>query len=177
MKRYFLIILSTLLILTGCISKSSFSTTFDGFTIKFYDNNKKYIAVPWDASLDMKILTEMKEQVVQGDSGFINSLIIAKLPIQSWTDIKALVDANMNTLWIKLFKYASLSHANKKVKCNAMQYSWYTTSFSYQLDNETLYEWQFFFGDGDSLYVLSLSSDANNDIKAFIKSVGTIACI
>jgi len=178
MKRYSLIILSMLIVLTGCIPKSSFLVTFDGFTIKLYDNNKKYDILPWDTSIiDMKILAEMKEQIAEKDTGFVNSFIIARTAIQSWTSMKTLVESNMSNLGVKLFKYKSLSNANKKVKCDDLQYSWYITTFSYQLGNQTLYGWQYFLADEALLYILSLSSDKQKDIKAFIKSIGTIKCI
>lgn len=84
MKRYSLIILFTLLILTGCKSKTSFSIPFDKFTINIYDNNKQYISMPTPPdTLGMKVLTEMKEMIGTGSTGFINSLIIVKTAIQS----------------------------------------------------------------------------------------------
>ena len=62
MKKILLLTLLTLLILTGCKSKSSFSVTFDEFRIKFYDNNKQYVSIQPDANIvDMKVLTELKE--------------------------------------------------------------------------------------------------------------------
>ena len=85
MKKILLLTLLTLFILTGCKSKSSFSLTFDEFTIKLYDNNKQYTAIQPDTSIvDMKVLTEMKETILgTGNTGFINSFIIIKTPIQS----------------------------------------------------------------------------------------------
>jgi len=168
-----------LFILTGCKSKTSFSLTFDEFTIKLYDNNKQYTAIQPDTSVvDMKVLTEMKETILgTGNTWFINSFIIIKTPIQSWTDIKELVDSNTKQLQLKLLKYKTTDSVNKKVKCDDVQYSWYVTAFSYQLNNQTLYDGQYFFTDDESLYLLSLSSDDNKDIQSFIKSVGTVKCI
>ena len=66
MKHYFLLILFTLLLLTGCTSKSSFSLPFDEFTMKFYDNNKQYVALQPDTSIiGIKVLTEMKEKIIK----------------------------------------------------------------------------------------------------------------
>lgn len=177
-KRYSLIILSMLIILTGCTSKSSFSTTFDEFTMKFYDNKKPYIAFVSDTNLiGMKVLTEMKEKTLSTDTWFTNSLLIVKIAIQSWTSMKELVDSNTKSLQLKLLKYTTTNNANKKVKCDDLQYSWYITAFSYQLENEILYDGQYFFTDDESLYLISLSSDDPKDIKSFIKSIGTIKCI
>ena len=56
----------TVFILTGCISKSSFSLTFDDFSIKIYDNDKQYIDVPLYASAaGIEMITEMKEQTIK----------------------------------------------------------------------------------------------------------------
>jgi len=178
MKKYILLIIFTLIILTGCKSKTSFSLTFDEFTLKFYDNNKQYIAIQSDANIiDIKIITEMKEEVGTGNTGFINSLLVTRTAIQSWLDIQTLVDSNTKNLQLKLLKYKNTDSTNKKVKCNDLQYSWYITAFSYLLDKETLYGWQYFFTDDESLYIVSLSSDTYKDIQSFIKSIGTIKCI
>jgi len=167
-----------ILILTGCGSKSYFSTTFDEFTIKFYDNKKQYIKLPSDTNIiGLKILTQMRENTWAIDTGFINSFIIIKTPIQSWLDMKQLVDSNIKKLQLKLLKYTTIDVVSKKVKCGNLQYSWYITTFSYQLDNQKLYEGQYFFIDDKSLYLVSLSSDEQKDIKSFIKSITTIKCI
>jgi len=66
------------------VSKSSFSLTFDKFSLKLYDNNKQYMNMPLDTSTaGIHILTQMKEQTVEENTGFINSLIIIKTAIQS----------------------------------------------------------------------------------------------
>jgi hypothetical protein len=73
-----------LLVLPGCKSKSSFSLTFDEFTMKFYDNNKQYVNDAVDTSIEgMKVLKEMKEQVAKDDTGFVNSFLAFRVPIQS----------------------------------------------------------------------------------------------
>jgi len=164
--------------LTGCKSKTSFSLTFDEFTIKLYDNNKQYTALQPDTSVvGIKVLTEMKEKTAEGDTGFINSLVIVRTAIQTGTDIKELVDSNTKKLQLKLLKYKSTDNASKKVKCDDLQYSWYITAFSYQLDNQTLYDGQYFFIDEQLLYLISFSSDDPKDIKSFIKSIGMVKCI
>lgn len=178
MKRYSLLILSLLIILTGCTSKSSFSTTFDEFTFNFYDNNKEYVALPLDSnSIGMNVLMKMKEKTGTWYTGFVSSLVIIKTPIQSWTDMKTLVDSNTKNLELKLLKYVTTTATSKKVKCKNLQYSWYITAFSYQLDKQTLYVGQYFFTDDESLYLMSLSSDDKQDITSFIKSIRTVKCI
>lgn len=164
-------------LLVGCGSKTSFSITFDEFSFKFYDNNKQYITLPsGTSSIGMKVLTEMKEKTVEGNTGFINSLIIIRMPIQSWISIKQLVESNTNKLQLNLLKYKSTDNASKKVKCDDLQYSWYVTAFSYLLDNQSLYGGQYFFIDEQALYLLSLSSDDQKDITSFIKSIWTLKC-
>ncbi|EKD25113.1 MAG: hypothetical protein ACD_80C00118G0022 [uncultured bacterium (gcode 4)] len=177
MKRYSLIILFTVLILTGCKSKTFFSIPFDKFTFNLYDNNKQYISMPTPPdTIGMKVLKEMKETTGTGSTGFINSVIIVKTVIQSWTNMKELVDSNTKNLQLKLLKYKPTDNENKKVKCPGIQYSWYITAFSYQLEKDTLYGGQYFFTDDTSLYLISLSSDTPKDINSFISSINTIKC-
>lgn len=178
MKRYVLSIVSLLIILTGCTSKSSFPLTFDKFTFNFYDNTKEYINQPLNISTaGMKVLVEMKEEVGTGSTWFVGSLIIIKTLIQSWIDVKTLVASNKENLKLKLLKYVPLSTIKKKVKCNKLQYSWYITTFSYQLDKQTIYGGQYFFTDNDLVYVISLNTTDKKDTKQFVKSMGTIGCI
>gem|GEM_PF-2465855 len=49
-------------------------------------------------------------------------------------------------------------------------------TFSYQLDEETLYESQYFLLNGETLYIVSFSSDDKKDIELFTKSIDTIKC-
>lgn len=177
MKQYLLLIFLTLLILSGCKSKSSFLLTFDEFTMRFYDNYKQYIPTASETSIEgMKVLREMKEQTTKEDTGFINSLVVIRTPIQSWTDIKQLADSNTKQLQLKLLKYKNITSANKKMKCDDVQYSWYTITFSYQLDKEMIYGGQYFLADDEALYMVSLSSDNEKDIKNFVKSIETVKC-
>ena len=177
MKKYTPLILLSLLFLTGCASKSNFSVTFDTFTIKIYDNNKQYIPIPLDTKNEWRhILTEMKEQTNTGATWFINSLLIMKTVFSSWTNIKTFVASNTKTLESKLLNYKTTTTADKKVHCPNLQYSWYVTAFSYQLDNQTIYDGQYFFTDTTSLYGISLTSGDPKDIKSFLNSIGTITC-
>ena len=177
MKHYSLIIVWIIFLLTGCASKTSFSVPFDEFTFNLYDNTKQYIPVSVETKpIGMKILTEMKQQTPEWYTGFTNSLIIARIPIQSWLNIKDLVDSNTKKNQLKLLKYKSTANENKNVSCNAAQYSWYITAFSYQLDTDTMYGGQYFFTDDEKLHIVSLNSDDIHDINAFVKSVKTIQC-
>ena len=65
-KIYILIFTSTLLLLTGCTSKSSFPITFDDFSATILDNKKPYISTFSSTIIPgIPILKEMKEDVVQ----------------------------------------------------------------------------------------------------------------
>jgi hypothetical protein len=178
MKKHFLLGILTLLLLTGCASKSNILLTFDTFTIKFYNNDKQYVVLPLQQSIsEMKIIHQMKEHTIQDDTWFVNSLIITKVPIKSWLDITILMAANIKTLQGKLLKYSTIKATNKKIRCETLQDSWYINAFSYQFDNQTLYGGQYTFIDGISLYSISLASDNEKDIDRFIKSIGTIKCL
>jgi len=167
-----------LIILTGCTSKSNFLISFDTFTIKIYDNNKQYVIVPWETknSVGMKVISQMKEETVEEYTGFINSLVIASIFVQSWADIKTLVDSNNKKIENQLLQYKNTNITKKKVKCGTLQYSWYISTFSYQLDTQTIYNGQYYFIDTTSLYIISLASEDQKDIKTFIKSIGDIKC-
>ena len=134
--------------------------------------------IPLDISNGgMNILTEMKEETTTGATWFINSLIIMKTAIASWTDVKTVVDTNTKTLQTKLLKYTTMTTStNKKAHCANLQYSWYITAFSYQLDNQIIYDGQYFFTDDTSLYGISLASDEKKDITTFLNSIETITC-
>jgi hypothetical protein len=119
----------------------------------------------------------MEQVVGTWYTGFINSFVIIKTLIQSWTDMKTLVDSNTKKLELKLLKYNAISNDSKKVKCDDLQYSWYITTFSYQFDDQTLYNGQYFLHDEEALYIVSLASADQKDIKSFVKSIGTITCI
>ena len=145
--------------------------------MRFYDNYKQYIPTASETSIEgMKVLREMKEQTTKEDTGFINSLVVIRTPIQSWTDTKQLADSNTKQLQLKLLKYKNITSANKKMKCDDVQYSWYTITFSYQLDKEMIYGGQYFLADDEALYMVSLSSDNEKDIKNFVKSIETVKC-
>ena len=177
MKYYFLLSIFTLLLLTGCTPKSNLPITFGSFTMKLYNNNKKYVILPLDTAITQpQVIKKIKEKMPAGNTGFINSLVIVKTPIQSWTDMKTLVAANTKTLQIKLLKYMAITNTSKKIQCKPIQYSWYITSFSYELDKQTLYDGQYFFTDDTSLYIISLTSEDQKDIKSFIKSINTLKC-
>jgi hypothetical protein len=125
----------------------------------------------------MILINKLKEQATQDDTWFINSLLITKMPIQSWTNITILAAENIKILKSKLLKYVSIDSSEKKIKCITKQDSWYILSFSYELDNQMLYGGQYMFVDSDTLYLISLATDTKQDINRFIKSIGTIKCL
>ena len=177
MKQYLLIALCMLLLLTGCGSKSSFSQTFDDFSIKIYDNGKQYSRAAIDQDIiEFDTLAQLKEKTTKTDTGFTNSFIIIKTAIQSWTDVQKLVESNTKKDQIKLLKYTAIENNPKNLECADKEYSWYITVFSYQLGTGTVYQGQYFFVDDESLYIISLSSDEEQDVKNLIKSVDTITC-
>lgn len=142
-----------------------------------YDNQKVYAPNVSETDIEgMKILKEMKEQTAIADTGFINSLFIIQTSITSGTTLQELVDSNTKQLQLKLLKYASLKNTDKNVKCNKLQYTWYITAFSYLLGQEKLYDAQYYLLDNEKLYVISLSSDNEDDIDSFVKSMNKINC-
>ncbi len=177
-KQYILILLCMILFLAGCGSKWSFSIPFDKFTMIFYNNTTQYIDVqPDTVSPGMKILKEYKENTPKDFTWFINSLLIIKIPIQTGFDIQEMVASNTKNLQLKLLKFKSTDNEMRKVKCGDLQYSWYITAFSYQLDTGNIYGGQYFLMDEEVLYLISLHSENSSDIQNFIKSIKTIKCI
>lgn len=117
-----------------------------------------------------------KEQTAKGETGFINSLIIIQTDTETWTDVDALATANIKKLQLKLLNYTTITSSSQKIKCDTIQYSWYVTTFSYQVDTGVIYGGQYFLSDQDKLYLVSLSSDEEKDLQKFEKSIDTIAC-
>jgi len=176
-KYYILIIFFTLIFFSGCTSKSSSLISFDGFTIKFYDNEVSYISTSTDTSIEgMIVLKEMKEDVVKGDTGFVNSFVIFKTSLYSWADFSKIVEANTKTMQTKLLNYISIENKNKGFDCDKKEYQWVLSVFSYEIEKETLYTAQYFFADDDSMYLLSLASDTKKDVDHFTKSIRKIDC-
>lgn len=172
-----LILLCMLLILTGCGSKSSFPLSFEQFNIKIYNNEKVYVQNISETAIEwMTILNEMKEKAAENDTWFVNSLFIIQIPVLSGTSMQELVDANTKELQLKLLKYTQIDNSDKKIKCKKQEYPWYITTFSYQLGEETLYSAQYYLLDDQKVYVLSLSSDEEEDISRFTKSTKNINC-
>lgn len=177
-KTYIRIICCAMIGLTGCASRSSFPTTFDNFAMQVYDNGKTYIQSSWHAQREgMTILQELyEEKLVPEDTGFQNSFIVAKMWLASGVSLQQIVQANADNLDLKLLKYMPLQQDTQNVECADTQYSWYSTTFSYQLGDEILYDGLYFFLDQQTLYMLSLSSDTPKDIQRFLKSLKTITC-
>lgn len=171
--------LSMILILTGCASKSNFSLSFDNFSFVFYDNDKEYVNQAVDTSTaGIKTLIERKVKLEDTTATwFIGSLIVIKTLAQSWINIKALIDSNTENLKVKLSEYRSLSTVKQKIKCNKVQYSWYITTFSYQLDRQKIYAGQYFFVDNGLVYVISLNTTDKKDNKQFVRSIKTLQCM
>ncbi len=146
--------------------------------MKFYDNEKQYTDVAVDTSIEgMTVIKQIKQQVSQEYTGFINSLVIFRVPVYSWIDAEELFESNMKWLQINLFKFANLSTDTNQLECGSVQYSWYTMTFSYQVEKETVYGGQYIFMDDETLYLLSLNSIDEKDIKKFVKSLKTLECI
>lgn len=123
-KTYIRIICCAMIGLTGCVSRSSFSTTFDNFALDIYDNGKTYIAAPSSTQREgMTILQEFHEEIATGDTGFQNSLIFAKMPLASGVSLQQIVEANADNLDLKLLKYMPLAQDTQNVKCADTQYS------------------------------------------------------
>lgn len=179
MKKYIFLTLLTITLLTGCKSKSSFSFTFEDFSFSLYDNGKIYM--PWTTNTtgtqDIQLLSTMKEKTGANDTGYSNSLLVAKVPIASWVDIKDIVSANAKKTRLQVLNYKDITNTKQNIVCGDLEYSWYIMAFSYQLSTETLYGWQYFFTKDTSLYNVSLSSDEKKDVESFVDSIEHIACI
>lgn len=145
--------------------------------MKFYDNEVPYISTSTDTSIEgMIVLKEMKEDVVKGDTGFVNSFIIFKTSLYSWADFSKIVEANTKTMQTKLLNYTAIEHKDKRFDCDKKEYQWVLSVFSYEIEKETLYTVQYFFADDGSMYLLSLASDTKKDVDHFTKSIRKINC-
>ena len=176
-KKWILIVMIGILIgMTGCTSKSYQWVDFDTFTMKWYNHQKQYITSGNIADqANINIITAFQE-TPSDVSGYTNSLLIAKMSTVSWTKLQDIVSANTNTFQIKLLQYTPLLQQSKDIQCGQQQYSWYVTTFSYDIAGDIFYQGQYFMIQDTTLYIISLSSDDAKDMKYFTKSINTIQC-
>jgi len=172
-----LIVLWTLFLLTGCGHKSSFYFDIDRFVCKFYHNDVNYQETIPDKNIEwFEIIKEFKEQVDAEYTWYINSLFVIKNIVESGLDIQDIVEVNTQQLKSKLLQYTQIEYEDDIVKCKDNQYPWYISTFSYLLWEDIIYDGQYYLFDDTTLYVLSLSSEFEKDIKRFVKSVNKIEC-
>ena len=86
------------------------------------------------------------------------------------------MEVNTQQLKSKLLQYTQIEYEDDIVKCKDNQYPWYISTFSYLLWEDIIYDGQYYLFDDTTLYVLSLSSEFEKDIKRFVKSVNKIEC-
>lgn len=175
-KGILIVIIGIWICMTGCAFKSSQWINFDTFTMKWYNHQKQYIASGNIADqANINIIAAFQETPSVA-SGYTNSLLIAKMSIGSGTKLQDIVSANTNTFTIKLLQYTPLLQEPKDIQCGQQQYSWYITTFSYDIAGDIFYQGQYFIVQDTTLYIISLGSDDPKDIKYFAKSINTIQC-
>lgn len=171
-----IVIIGVLGCVTGCASKSYQLIDFDNFTMKWYDHQKPYITTGYKTDQsNFNIITAFQE-TTSDISWYTNSFLITKASLTSGVDIQSVVKANANTFDLKLLQYTPLLQEPKDILCGSQQYSWYITTFSYDIAGSIFYQGQYFMIQDTTLYIISLSSDDPKDIKYFAKSIATIQC-
>lgn len=178
MKKKHLIILWLLLLLTGCGSKSSFSFDMGDFVVTFYHNDVDYKEIVPDTIDWLEIIKELEEQidVDSENTWYKNSLFVIKASVESGVTVEDIAETNTQQLTTKLLQYTQLEYTDDTVKCKDNQYPWYISTFSYQLWEDVVYDGQYYLLDGTTLYMLSLSSELEKDVKRFVKSVHKTDC-
>lgn len=176
-KRGMLIgIIGIVISVAGCASKSYKIVDVDDFTMQWYDNQKSYVMTGNLSNQTTVDIIQSFQESSTDISWYTNSFLIAKLPITSWVILQDIVKTNENTFDIKLLNYTPILQKSQDISCEHQQYSWYMTTFSYQIAGDTFYQGQYFMIQDMKLYIISLSSDDPKDMKYFTKSIDTIQC-
>ncbi len=145
--------------------------SFANYWLQRNTNGKIYTAKanqPWAITL---------YQAQQVTTGKANSLIISQMELSSETSLLDVATLNMDQLAKKLLSLKiSDETSHQDVNCGKKQLTGYANRFSYKLDEQTFYVYQYYFMQGRTLYLVSFQADNSKDVTAMAKSISSLTC-
>ena len=160
----------SLVMLAWCGQKTMMQVSFDAYTFQRNTNGKIYAAKanqPWSIT---------RYQAQQVTTGKANSLIVSQMLLSSGNALLDVVKLNTDQLGKKLLNYKWSSPSKKNSTCRWMNMTWYATTFTYDLDTETFHAYQYYFMQGNTLYLISFQADNSKDVSAMAKSIASLTC-
>jgi hypothetical protein len=111
-------------------------------------------------------------------TGKASSLIVSQMELPEGTSLLDVVRLNTDQLGKKLLSFKASDEADKQdVTCGKIQLTGYANRFSYKLDDQqTFYVYQYYFMQGNTLYLISFQADNKKDVTATAKSIASLTC-
>lgn len=171
-KKYLLIILlGIFLSLSWCWNSTTTKIQFENFNLDLKTNQQYFINDIWDQN-SWIIIYKWSDQE---DSEFINSLVILSTPTKQ--NIKDFVDQNMNKLNSSISSIETTNTQTLSFNCSWTKTIGIIKSFLTNDDDIENYFSQYFFLYDEKWYIISFSSDNEDDNIDFQKSLTSLSCI
>lgn len=161
----------TLILLSGCSSRTHQPISFDHFSMQRYTNDKIY--VPDIPTGDNSIIYQSKHQT----TWVANSLLVTKMTLVSWAILGDITQSNYEQLQKKLVNYKGDKPNLHKTTCGKADLTWYILSFSYDMTKDQhFWAYQYFFTEAQYLYIISFHTSDSKDINRMAKSIKGLTC-
>ncbi|MCF7834978.1 hypothetical protein K9M48_02890 [Candidatus Gracilibacteria bacterium] len=171
-KKYLLIILlGIFLSLSGCGNSTTTKIQFENFNLDLKTNQQYFINDIGDQNSGIIIYKGSDQE----DSEFINSLVILSTPTKQ--NIKDFVDQNMNKLNSSISSIETTNTQTLSFNCSGTKTIGIIKSFLTNDDDIENYFSQYFFLYDEKGYIISFSSDNEDDNIDFQKSLTSLSCI
>ena len=115
-------------------------------------------------------------QAQQVTTGKANSLIVSQMELSPKTSLLDVVTLNIDQLGKKLLNYEWSKPSKKNIMCRWAQLTGYATTFTYDLESQTFHAYQYYFMQGNTLYLVSFQADNSKDVNAMSKSIASLTC-
>ena len=174
MKKIIMILFSFLLIMWGCSKKDWFEITFDNFKITFETQNSFKREELSAKGIGFQIVWNdiIKTYKQTNNTWYIDSIIILKKLANK--DLKDFVDENLDKLRLQWYKI--LGTKESKINCNNERVDTYTINAKLDLNLEPIFFSHTIFIHNKQIYIISYSTEIENEQKSFSNSLGKIKC-
>lgn len=171
-KKYLLIVLlGIFLLLSGCWNSIITKIQFEKFNLDLKSDQQYFINDIWDQN-SWIIIYQWSNQ---SDSEFINSLVILSTPTKQ--NIKDFVDQNIKKLNSSISSIEIIDTQTLSFNCSWTKIIGIIKSFLTTNDDIENYFSQYFFLYDEKWYIISFSSDDEDDNIDFQKSLTSLSCI